>query len=74
MTGFELVKTGCKTFKPQLHMVVKHTQTICLHLQKICLIVYDLFCGAGAKGIKDVNINFFLDKFHIDALLLCFFH
>ena len=31
------------------------------------------FCGTGDKRVKDVNINFFLDKFHIDALLLWFF-
>ena len=24
-------------------------------------------CGADDKGVKDVNINVFLDKFHIDA-------
>ena len=71
---FELAKTGCKPFKRQLHIVVKHTQTICRLLLKIYLSLYDLFWYASAKDIKDININFFLDKFHIDALLLCCFH
>ena len=52
---------------------LKHTQIICRFLLKFCLSVYDIICGAGDKGVKDANINFFLDKFHIDALLLCFF-
>ena len=68
-----LAKTGCKPFKRQPHRVIKHTQIICRLLLKFCLSVYDIICGAGDEGVKDVNINFFLDKFHIDALLLCFF-
>ena len=72
--GLSLAKIGCKLFKCQPYRVVKHTQTICRFLLKICLSVYDFFCGTGDKGVDDVNINFFLDKFHIDALLLCFFH
>ena len=54
-------------------------QTGQTHSDNLSAFVEDLFecvwpfCGAGAKGVKDVNIKFFLDKFHFDALLSCFF-
>ena len=65
-----LAKTGCKPFKHQLHRVVKHTQTICRILLKICLSLYDLFCGAGDKGLRTSILTFFLTN----ALLMhCYY-
>ena len=57
---FELAKTGCKPFKRQLHIVVKHTQTFCWLLLKICLSLYDLFCALVLKGLRTSILTFFL--------------
>ena len=56
------------------YRVVKHIQIICQLLLKICLSVYVLFVGLVFMGLKTAIFNFFLGKFHFDALLLCFFH
>ena len=50
--GLSLAKTGSKPFRCQPHRVIRHIQTICRLLLKICLSLYDLFVGLTLKGLR----------------------
>ena len=68
--GLSLAKTGCKPFKRQPLRVVKHTQTICRLLLKICLNVYDLLVGLVIKGLRTSILTFFLTN---SILMHCYY-